>query len=63
MAWCFQLNCRNEAGSYLRLIDFVFYPTLGLRALKKKNKTHAGGISRALTKLKKKNLGVRGTEG
>jgi len=26
----------SEAGSYLRLIDFVYYSTLGLRVMKKK---------------------------
>ena len=26
----------SEAGSYLRLIDFVYHSTLGLRVLKKK---------------------------
>ena len=28
----------SEAGSYLRLIDFVYHPTLGLRVIKKKKK-------------------------
>jgi len=28
----------SEAGSYLRLIDFVYYSTLGLRVIKKKKK-------------------------
>ena len=27
----------SEAGSYLRLIDFVYHSTLGLRVIKKKN--------------------------
>jgi len=26
----------SEAGSYLRLIDFVYHPTLGLRVIKKR---------------------------
>ena len=26
----------SEAGSYLRLIDFVYHSTLGLRVIKKK---------------------------
>ena len=31
--------CRgSEAGSYLRLIDFVYHLTLGLRVIKKKKK-------------------------
>ena len=28
-----------EAGSYLRLIDFVYHSTLGLRVIKKKKKS------------------------
>ena len=28
----------SEAGSYLRRIDFMYHPTLGLRAIKKKKK-------------------------
>ena len=31
----------SEAGSYLRLIDFVYHSTLGLRVIKKK-KIHGG---------------------
>ena len=30
----------SEAGSYLRVIDFVCHSTLGLRVIKKKKKTH-----------------------
>ena len=35
----------SEAGSYLRLIDFVYHSTLGLRVIKKKKKSgaHGGG--------------------
>jgi len=29
----------SEAGSYLRLIDFVYHSTLDLRVIKKKKKT------------------------
>ena len=29
----------SEAGSYLRLIDFVYHSTLGLRVIKKKTLT------------------------
>ena len=29
----------SEAGSHLRLIDFVYHPTLGLRVIKKKRRT------------------------
>ena len=32
----------SEAGSYLRLIDFVYHSTLGLRVMKKKKKTELG---------------------
>ena len=32
----------SEAGSYLRLIDFVYHSTLGLRVIKKK-KSHVPG--------------------
>ena len=28
----------SEAGSYLRLIDFVYHSTLGLRVIKKEKK-------------------------
>ena len=28
----------SEAGSYLRLIDFVYHSTLGLRVIKKKRR-------------------------
>jgi len=28
----------SEAGAYLRLIDLVYHPTLGLRVIKKKKK-------------------------
>jgi len=31
-----ELCCGSVAGSYLRLIDFVYHSTLGLRAIKKK---------------------------
>ena len=34
----------SEAGSYLRLIYFVYHSTLGLRVIKKKNKAHAGVV-------------------
>jgi len=32
-----------EAGSYLRLIDFVYHSTLGLRVIKKEKKELSGG--------------------
>jgi len=31
----------SEAGSYLRLIDFVYHSTLGLRVIKKKKQNGA----------------------
>ena len=31
----------SEAGSYLRLIDFVYHSTLGLRVIQKKKKLYA----------------------
>ena len=43
--------CGSEAGSYLRLIDFVYHSTLGLRVIKKKRRNpkpvnpKAGGTS------------------
>jgi len=33
----------SEAGSYVRLIDFVYHSTLGLRGIKKK-KVEASGV-------------------
>jgi len=44
----------SEAGSYLRLIDFLRHSTLGLRVLKKKNpkllraEDHLGGFGEDL---------------
>ena len=32
----------SEAGWYLRLIDFVYHSTLGLRVIKKKKKVESG---------------------
>ena len=34
----------SEAGSYLRLIDFVYHSTLGLRVIKKKKKVRVQGV-------------------
>ena len=34
-----QMCSGSEAGSYLRLIDFVYHSTLGLRVIKKKKKS------------------------
>ena len=33
----------SEAGSYSRLVDFVYLSTLGLRVIKKKKKAHRFG--------------------
>jgi len=35
----------SEAGSYSRLIDFVYHSTLGLRAMKKKKNNPTRGTS------------------
>ena len=35
----------SEAGSYLRLIDFVYHSTLGLGVIKKKKKNEAWWLS------------------
>ena len=37
----------SEAGSYLRLIDFVYLSTLGLKVIKKKKKTPGGGLDQS----------------
>jgi len=50
----------SEAGSYLRLIDFVYHSTLGLRVINKK-KRRARGKASAFTRrhiLKSKELRV-----
>jgi len=40
---CFTEMCSgSEAGSYLRIIDFVYDSTLGLRVIKKKKKKVVG---------------------
>ena len=36
----------SEAGSYLRLIDFVHHSTLGLRVIKKKKKVNMANSKR-----------------
>ena len=35
----------SEAGSYLRLIDFVYHSTLGLRVIKKRRRSLGVGVS------------------
>jgi len=37
-----EMSSGSEAGSYLRLIDFVYHSTLGLRLLKKKKRKRRG---------------------
>jgi len=43
----------SEAGSYLRLIDFVYHSTLGLRVIKKKKEGCVRGAPVKATKNKK----------
>ena len=33
-----EMCCGSEAGSYLRLIDFVYHSILGLRVIKKRRR-------------------------
>ena len=40
----------SEAGSYLRLMDFVHHSTLGLRVTKQKEKKTYPGVQSALSK-------------
>ena len=47
----------SEAGSYFRLIDFVYHSTLGWRVIKKKRRTekelaeaHAAGAARHVSR-------------
>ena len=40
----------SEAGSYLRLIDFVYHSTLGVRVIKKKKKRCASTSALAVSK-------------
>ena len=54
---CFTEICSgSEAGSYLRLIDFVYHSTLGLRVIMERR-----GITRGCYACRKKR-GVPGTE-
>jgi len=39
----------SEAGSYLRLIDFVYHSTLGLRVIKKKKRLGIDPLARRST--------------
>jgi len=34
----------SEEGSYLRLIEFVYHSTLGLRVIKKKRRGEGSGV-------------------
>jgi len=47
----------SEAGSYLRLIDFVYHSTLGLRVIEKKKKCTQSTVA-ALATLSKREDGV-----
>jgi len=49
----------SDEGSYLRLIDFVYLSTLGLRVIKKKKKVQGSGF----TSLIKARLGADGANG
>ena len=42
-AWSAEMCSGSEAGSYLRLIDFVYHPTLGLSVINKKKNVHIAG--------------------
>jgi len=42
----------SEAGSYLRLIDFVYHSTLGLRVIKKKSRTAWSRYTQILNAVK-----------
>ena len=47
-----ELLLGSEAGSYLRLIDFVYHSTLGVRVIKKKAVHRgAGGVGEQLEQL------------
>jgi len=37
------MSSGSEEGSYLRLIDFVYHSTLGLRVIKKRKRKQVGG--------------------
>jgi len=39
----FRMCSGSEAGSYLRLIDFVYHSTLGLRVIKKREEDKVPG--------------------
>jgi len=56
----------SEAGSYLRLIDFVYHSTLGLRVIKKKKRSmhlrpfsHGALVFKARRLLYRSTLGLR----
>jgi len=46
-----QMSRGFEAGSYLRLIDFVYHSTLGLSVIKKKKNTTGVGVPRKFWKI------------
>ena len=44
----FTLMCSgSEAGSYLRLIDFVYHSTLGLRVIKERRRAERSRVSKS----------------
>ena len=51
--------CEYEEGSYLRLIDFVYYSTLGLRVIKKKGEVSVYDAAPAYSHLPLKHRIVR----
>jgi len=49
----------SKAGSYLRLIDFVYHSTLGLRVIKKKKRSEAEPDIRIASRERVSGLGFR----
>ena len=43
-----EMGSGSEAGSYVRLMDFVYHSTLGSRVIKKKQNHSSGGDSPAM---------------
>ena len=50
----------SEAGSYLRLTDFVYHSTLGLGVIKKKKRTR--GVEPVWQAIEKSRLKVEGSD-
>jgi len=49
----------SKAGSYVRLIDFAYHSTLGLRVIKKKRSTSEGVAGRLLGEVSVEGVGSR----